>query len=183
MNPLPPETAEPRRPRKPNVALWAVVAVIGCFAVGIGAVGAYIYPLFVRFRATRANGICIRRLQQSSRAMSMYAADNDDTLPAASGWMLATRSLVRSERAFHCPEAWREKPGAYGYAMNVSLSSRKKSKISNPGAAPLVFDSTLLGRNAAGDLSTLPKRGRHRGANNVAFADGHVGRMRAAGGP
>jgi prepilin-type processing-associated H-X9-DG protein len=104
----------------------------------------------------------------------MYAADNDEALPNASSWMDETRSLVRSERSFRCPEAWREGAGAYGYAMNAKLSRVPVGQIDDAGATPLVFDSTLLMRNAGGGTDTVPKKGRHRGGNNVACADGHV---------
>ena len=68
---------------------------------------------------------------------------------------------------------------AYGYAMNAALSSTKRSAVTDPTATPLLFDSTILTKNAASGIDTLPKPGRHNGGNNVAYTDGHARRVAA----
>ena len=183
MTPLPPETAEARPPKKPNWALLALAVVFFGFCVAIMVAGAILFPSFRRYRATMAANTCIRRLGESSRAMAMYAADNDDSLPPASAWMDKLQPLVRSGRAFRCPTMRMRGFGAYGYAMNSALSAGKKSAIADPAATPLLFDSTLLAKNAASGIETLPSPGRHNGGNNVAYADGHASRLAAGSKP
>ena len=67
--------------------------------------------------------------------------------------------------------------------MLAALSSKQTSTIKDPAKMPLVFDSNLRGRNAAGGLDSLPTPARHgspwpygdkRPHNNIAYADGHV---------
>ena len=179
MTPLPPETAEARPPKKPNWALWALAAVFFCFCVGIMVVGAILFPSFRRYRETMAGNMCMRRIGESSRAMAMYAVDSDDSLPPATAWMDKLQPFVRSGRAFRCPAVRMQGFNAYGYAMNVALSSNKRSAVADPSAKPLLFDSTLLTKNAASGIETLPQSGRHNGGNNVAYADGHMSRFAA----
>ena len=174
MTPLQPEPAAVKPPRRANVGLWVVVTLIALFLIAAGVALALMAPTIARFRANRAGRLCMRRLSQLSSAMAMYSAQNDDVMPVAGTWMDQLRPLLRSERVLHCPEAWRVSPGAYGYAMNGSLSKKERSTIPDVDRVPEVFDSDLMGRNASAFPVVLPARPRHPRGNVVVSVGGRV---------
>lgn len=58
------------------------------------------------------------------------------------------------------------------------LSKRDMNVFNDPDRCPMIFDTILAGRSAAGNLDTLPNPGRFPGAdggrNTIGFLDGHV---------
>lgn len=133
--------------------------------------------------------ICVSRLRTVAEAQLLYAADNDERLPAAEKWVDASWSYAKekrkadpeenSESAFRCPTVSARRDGSYGYAFNSGLGGQKTSAIADPDAVELVFDSKDLARNAHGDpRSTIPgPEGRHDGGrvNGVGYASGRAG--------
>lgn len=116
---------------------------------------------------------CQANLKQLGFALLQYTKDYDEVFPPVAKWadVLPPYTQMKSGRWFHCPSA------ANGYAMNRNLDGPSGSKLSSlrlPAAMPAFFESNLGHKNAhdTGDSWPLPPR--HRGGNNVTFADGHV---------
>ena len=102
----------------------------------------------------------------------MYAYDYDEKLPFASKWMDTIVPYTKNQGVFHDPS--RENDSEYGYAFEGRASGLDSSKVDAPDAYPLIFDSTLTGKSAAGPTSTMPLPGRHEGTNSVGYLDGHA---------
>ena len=104
----------------------------------------------------------------------MYNQDYDEKMPPARRWMDVTSAYDKEEAIFHCPSVSRQGTGAYGYAFDLSLNYKTLEKIPDPKLERMLFDSTILTRNASDNGASLPSPGRHRKGNNIAYADGHV---------
>jgi len=110
-----------------------------------------------------------------------HYADVNDALPPAAKWIDEEdlRGAVQADEWFHCPTVSDRKDDKYGYAYNDALAGRKlngKKLAEIPDAAktPLVFDSSVLSKNAHDALTSLPRPGRHGGRNNILYCDGHI---------
>ena len=127
---------------------------------------------------------CISNLKQLSTANVIYFADNDDRFPNRDSWRDAIAPHVKSDRPLICPIILKKKnPQIFGYAVNRILSNARYPV--RPEVTIHLFESNNLSRNASGDLSSLPKPGRHlfpsdsHGLNNVVYAGGHAKGLRA----
>lgn len=116
--------------------------------------------------------ICFENLGQLHQAASLDTIDHDDALPRASAWTELLRPYVKSERLYTCPTLRRR--GGYGYAMNVEVSGKLRSRIREAVNRPLFYDSANRSRNAHDPFTSLPKPPRCRGGNGIVFVDGHV---------
>ena len=186
-------------PRSSSFPLWGKI-MLGCGAVGFLLL---VLIALVASTAIRRNlgviqtGICMRNVNAISQGLKMYSQDYDDTLPPATVWMDSTRRYLHADVDFRCPVLHKTDPSAFGYALNPAAAGKKRSRIAQPENTPLVYDSTVLTRNAVAGPDTMPKEGRHQGrpgsrrrrllaaapkggrpvnqpGNIVAFADGHV---------
>lgn len=83
-------------------------------------------------------------------------------------------NMKKGEQTFHCHEVEKADTSVYGYAYSSSLIGRDLRGMRDAKSAALIFDSTLLRRNAVGTLATLPDPPRHGGSNCIAYADGHA---------
>ena len=136
--------------------------------------------LFVSFLAllsgctrTTSDDRCFDRLWRVSHGIQMYSDDNDDTFPAADGWMDRMGKFDKSlEPMFHDPDLANK--AEFGYAYRDKASGVHSKTTPKPETFELVFDSSLTGSNAHSELDTLPSPGRHNGGNNIGFLDGHV---------
>lgn len=146
-----------------------------------------------REREKAQQNACLSNTKELALAALMFAADHDDKLPDADRWMDQILPYTGNEAIFKCPAA----PDLeYGYAMNAALSGVGIGAITNRVELVLFFESNLGTRNAAGGPEAVCQPGRHMGANNYAFLDGHckqhreipnftpeIGGERGAGGP
>lgn len=113
---------------------------------------------------------CRTKLKSVATALIMYAADNDDFLPLAN-WTDAAEPYARgSADVFRCSAV---AAGNYGYAFHEALLGAQTTASGSPGTTPMVFDSSLLTRNAVSAYA-LPNPPRH-GSGVTAYLDGHVG--------
>jgi len=185
MSMTPPVDSMATPPPKTNNTSLILVLVLGggAFAclVGIAVLAAILFPVFAQARRQAQRTAAMSQMKQLALGNLMYANDHDDRLPLANAWMDELRPYIRSERIFHSPLAGRGGPGLeseYGIAFMKSLSGAKLTRIPNPAGRVVLFDSTLMGRNASSGLETLPKPPRfgnaETGGNVFAFADGHV---------
>lgn len=122
--------------------------------------------------------MCLSNVKQSSLGLIMYADDENDRFPLRDLWMDATLPYVKREEIWHCPSVPK---GVYGYAFNGALTRIKVTKLDEPGAIPMIYDSVNPLRNASDLCASLPLPGRHgkndggeAGRNMVGFADGHA---------
>ncbi len=77
------------------------------------------------------------------------------------------------EIQFHCPETPKSQ---FSYAFNRSLRGKDSDQLGDDylRSTPMVYESTLMVKNASDDATSLPVPPRHPAGNTVAFADGRV---------
>lgn len=114
------------------------------------------------------------RLRQLSASMLTYASDYDDHLPPAGQWMDVTYAYNHNSLLYHSPALESQGVNVFGYAFNLDLAGADLSSLADPYSTPMLFDSTVLTRNATALPSTMPNPPRYRGRNTVSYADGHV---------
>ncbi len=166
----------------PKYSMW--VWLFGLFlCCGLpGLIGFSLYTKFVGAKHTLQGPLCARNLRSLAAAQAMYAVDNMGSLPGEE-WMDAVLPYLKEDvGAIGCPVARNKTRDEYGFAMNQAFVGKSFAVVAPQTEVPLIFDSTLLARNAVGPLSTLPDPGRHQDAiddpdrvrwkNNVAFANG-----------
>ncbi|MBX3119753.1 MAG: hypothetical protein KF784_11855 [Fimbriimonadaceae bacterium] len=124
---------------------------------------------------------CKERLVLVHKGIELYAADNDEHYPPADRWIDSTWKYAakkspddESESIFRCPDVSMTRTGDFGYGFNSLLSSKRKGEVADPDSTWLIFDSSNLKRNAAGDpKEMLPEPRRHvEGKNNNAITAG-----------
>jgi prepilin-type processing-associated H-X9-DG protein len=115
---------------------------------------------------------CLSNTKQQGLALTLYVEDNGGHYPPREAWKDLTRKYLvgeTSKYALRCPVLGE---GAFGYAFNSALSGQKVPPT--PETVPVVYDSSNLTRNASDRFASLPSPGRHKGKNNVGYADGHA---------
>lgn len=128
---------------------------------------------------------CANNLKTLSLALSAYCEDTEMHLPPADGWAnaLVPRYLETPGSAV-CPAArpTAEQVAAYqgaarrlpvGYALFRPMAVADARLLNEPEKTPLVFDATVFGPGATGDLSVLDTA-RHPGGAMIAYADQHI---------
>lgn len=151
-----------------EIAIGSVIAMVGMLIL---------FPAFDKARENARQKVCSSNLKRIGLASLQYASDHDDCFPPAATWADATLSYVpEKERAdvLHCPTA---KEGGYAWYDAASGAKPAWSKES-AATLPLVYDSTATGRNAHDTGTSLPKRRRHPGGNNVLYSDGRAGHIK-----
>jgi prepilin-type processing-associated H-X9-DG protein len=114
---------------------------------------------------------CQEQLRQLGRALQMYAAASDDTLPDADHWLDRIRPYLGESASLHCPAD--QTPGI-SYAMNRNLSGKERSQLGNQPITPLLYESTLHSPNPADTGESWPSPAFHLAGNNVLYLDGSV---------
>jgi len=138
-----------------------------------GVIAIILYPVFAPTKRYRHRSP-ISNIKQLIIANLMYAQDHDDSLPLAESWMDALGPYTNNEMLFVDPLLEDPKEGEYGIAFFKPLSGIETTTVFGPDTVPLVFQSRLLGRNAASNLSTLPTPPRYKGTHMIGFLDGHA---------
>lgn len=121
---------------------------------------------------------CLSNIKRLGLGAIMYSSDSDGRLPVASSWMDLTQSYVGPGNPFHDPGDG-VAPNDYGYAFRELASSVAVADFVEPAKVILMFDSSLIGRNAHSELWSIPQEGRHRAQNgdqkfdNIFLVDGH----------
>ncbi|MEZ0327863.1 MAG: hypothetical protein ACAH95_18355 [Fimbriimonas sp.] len=146
--------------------------IVGALVL-IAVLALVLYPAFSPKTSAPQHSACYIQMRQCAIGLSMYSADNDDVLPARDTWMDATFGYSQTNENFHCTAM--ESPGEYGIALNSALIG---VKIVPDRDVALVFDSSVLTRNATAPLSSAPNPGRHGGYDVVGFVDTHVRAVR-----
>ena len=123
-------------------------------------------------RPARYNSACQSNLKQIGLGLMQYMRDYDERAPRAANWMPALQPYLKRETIYNCPARadWQ-----FGYAMNARFAQVSFSQFEGDYAnATVIYDSDLNRLNAVDNGDSLPKPFRHRGGNNLLFADGHV---------
>ena len=147
-----------------------ILKILGSVFLLFVAVSAF-FPLFAMGHPASPGSLCVSRLKQQAIGLLIDAGDHDERLTPRAAWMDAIQPYVRSETILRDPEGPK---GGYGYA-DAALSATETPKAA--ATTPMVYDSTDPARNASDRFTSLPNPGRHRGTNNVAYAEGHVRRV------
>jgi len=143
---------------------------------GILLIGAVLFPVFAQAKMGGGHDSCMSHVRSLVHGALAYSQDYDDRLPDEGRWMDLEMPYVKREREFH--DRWGLADGLYGYAFRRSASGKMLDSFDSPAKFELVFDSTLLQRNAHSETSTLPKPGRHGGFDSIGFLDGHAKSLR-----
>ena len=112
---------------------------------------------------------CLQNVTTLSRALGMYAADNEGSLPLAENWADSIGVYVPSRDVWLCPD---NPDRSCSYAYNSALSGLRYSVIGNGASVVAIFESDQ-GSDVAGGAELLPSEPRHLGCDCYGFADGH----------
>lgn len=118
-------------------------------------------------------GTSVERMEELARGMTIYANDYDDLYPPTDRWVDAIDPYVRFEGAFNSP-AVEAAGGRYGYAFNAALAGNSTHAVQDPYDTVLIFDSTVLARNATAPTSTMPAPPRYGTRNTISYVTGRV---------
>jgi hypothetical protein len=136
------------------------------------------WNLWIFFHGPRRDvtEVCISNVRQSGTALLMYVQDYDERLPAQPAWMDVSWPYMKNEALLKCPEVRRSSETGYGYAFNRSLLGKKVGSVPDLSDVPMVYDSSVLDRNACAGPSSLPRPPRHdrQRYNVVIHVDGHA---------
>ena len=114
----------------------------------------------------------ISRMHQLAQGATLYLGDYDEVLPRPNSWMDVLIPYVHDESLFSSPILNSRAP-KYGYAFNSEIAGH--GYLEFPAATTIMlFDSTVLARNATASISTMPVPPRYGESNTIAYLDGHV---------
>jgi len=110
------------------------------------------------------------RLYRLAQAALLYTGDSDDIVMLPNEWMDGMEPYVTDSAIFRAPGV---AEGEYGIALNTLVAGQSLTSLPTETTV-MLFDSTVLTRNATAALDTLPNPGRYNGTNVMAMADGTV---------
>lgn len=145
--------------------LMLTVVVVGVLVVAL-------WPVYASDGPRAASSRCLSDTKQSLLAFNIYANDNNDRMPLAAQWGDVIQAYARNEEILKDVEGIPN--GTFGRAYRKSASGLLTTSIKKPEGFLLLFDSTLLARNAVSRPETLPHPGRHEGKDTVGYLDGHA---------
>lgn len=140
----------------------------------LGVVVTLLSPIMDTARPAARTATCTSNLKQIRSACALDMDDFDSHFPPAERWQDAVLDYADSSGIFTCPASI---PGRSSYAFNAALGGLSYKKIARPADAPVFFDSSLPGPNAADRGQSFARRheqGGRKGLGNVVFTDGHV---------
>ena len=146
----------------------------GCLLVAVPLlIFAIVWPVFQSAGPISRRSPCINNLKQLGLGLLMYSNDENDRFPPRDLWADAIVPYTKNPDLFYDPALRKEEEkGPYAYAFNGALSLAKTPP--KPETVPMVYDSVVPLRNASDLFKSLPYPGRHKGRDNVAYADGHA---------
>jgi prepilin-type processing-associated H-X9-DG protein len=118
---------------------------------------------------------CLSNLKQMATGQLIYAGDADDRVVLGPGWVDALMPYTKNEAVFKCSEV--KSNQGHGYAFNKFLGGALMG-TEHAAKKHMVYDTRNLRRNVCEFLPDFPVPGRHKGFNNVAYADSHAQALR-----
>jgi len=146
----------------PVIALPIVVLIMGIMM-----------PALARARVVAQRMVCGTNMSGITKAMLIYAGDNNDMFPDSDHWCdLMIQSENCNKKQLQCPG---DKEGPSSYAMNKNA---EKLGANSPFDMVLLFESKP-GWNQSGGPELLTTNNHLDEGCNIAFCDGHVAFIRA----
>ena len=171
--------APPTQPPPAKPSFWpnSVLGAIFVFVILL-LLGALLFPVYTGPDRHNPKTYAISNIKQLGVGTLIYAADYDDRLPIADQWVDLLMPYTKNENLFRSPEVIKQDPTGYGIAFRKEFSAKPPKYFDDPARQVLMFDSTILSRNANSGLETLPNPGRHKSrpepGNVFGFVDTHV---------
>lgn len=157
----------PTQPKANKNTLWIVLGFLAvCGLSGTAIVAAILLPVLKQANFASQRAIALFNIREANTAIYMYSTDFDDRLPTAYQWMDLVEPFSRHPAVFRSPLATPDDKSDYGFAFRKELSQKNIKDFPDPVARAMIFDSTLLSRNATSGLETLPNPGRYREGKN-----------------
>lgn len=103
----------------------------------------------------------------------MYASDEDNHLPLAASWYTSEYPYLKNPD-IACVDVHEKNAKAIGYSFNSLFGGASLKKMKKPEQQILIYDSTSFAVDTSDPVTSLPSPGRHKGNNNICYADGHV---------
>jgi hypothetical protein len=128
---------------KQNGAIIAVVCIV--------ILGVVLYPTISGMLGGGAKATSTQRIKALTAGVLLYAAANDNKLPAGSTWMDAVAEYVKDPEAFEPPV---REGVETGYSFNAAFKSKKIDSFEDPSKAPIIFEGMYSGRNMLGRYVT-----------------------------
>lgn len=173
----PPFNAPPQK--KSMVLLILAIGFGVCACGGVPILAAILFPVFAQAKESAQAAVCLSNLKQLSLGMIVYSSDHDDRLPSARNWHDATLPNMKSSSVHQCPKSESKDANRSDYAMNRDLSRANLEKLDNPETTIMLFEAAGAGKNKFGSVEMMPDPSWHGSRGNaVAYADGHVVRLR-----
>ncbi len=142
------------------IELLVVIAIIAILA-------AILFPVFAKAREKARQTACLNNQRQMTTALTIYAQDNNELLPAKDTiW----GAINLDKGVLICPTLGTKVANGYGY--NTGVAGYALGEIPSPEATIIVADVPSSSNN----LLTVPTDldGRHGGKVIGAFVDGHA---------
>lgn len=140
----------------------------------MGGIGLIFYPVFAPVTGGGHSMSPMSQVKIMAIAHAMYTFDYDGRLPQTEQWMDDLEPYVHKSSVFIDYSIKDRQEDQYGFAFYEPVSGIDVEAVSNTSEVPLVFQSGLLRRNAAGLLWTLPNPPRNGKVNYVSFLDAHA---------
>ncbi len=137
---------------------------------------AILYPIIQPASVCTKEKACMSNLKQLGSVVLLYASEYDGHLPVAQ-WVTVTSPHGKGGGPYECPSITQTAstpPRRSGYALNVNVAGRVANRLNQ--TTVLLFETDSLSPNVLANLAT--RSGRHDGASNVVFIDGHAKRAR-----
>lgn len=140
-----------------NASRW----LAGAAAILMLAIAAIVVPPLLRTRESARSNSCWGNTKQISRALLMYAQENNDRLPPVGDWQASLSPCIHSDRIFICVA--REDEPTPHFALSPQITLRSLDELEAPENVLLFYEIDATGR------LVFP----HDGGAHYAFADGH----------
>jgi prepilin-type N-terminal cleavage/methylation domain-containing protein/prepilin-type processing-associated H-X9-DG protein len=197
------------KPRKLGFTLIELLVVIAIIAI----LAAILFPVFVTAKRAAYQAQCVSNLGQLTRAIMMYASDNQGRIPrwksldsASQVWDTSVYSYVKNKKVFSCPVNLVDSTGRpwsatyhdvviRSYSMPKNISAQVVEQAPRPSLTVLLFEkgSRPFGQSSDSTGEWFDQTygyGKdpshkfwHNGGKVFAFCDGHAAYYKYPYGP
>lgn len=114
----------------------------GCLFIPLAFLVIAFYPMFANIQENARTTTCHSNLKLLGAAFSMYAQDNNDTMPNVSNrngsntWREAIFPYVKTKDAYHCPDRTEAADGS-GFSQNYAANACHQGAFAAPGLPPI----------------------------------------------
>jgi prepilin-type processing-associated H-X9-DG protein len=120
--------------------------------------------------------ICRSNLRQISLSVLIYSQDNDGSLPTSEKWNDMIVEYMGNEKSYRCPLVEKQAKKTSTYFLNRNLRNLKEPNLAD---VVLLFEGQPRWNQTGGAEDMVYRHGKEKDPIcNVAFADGHVERVK-----